>query len=199
VSHPVSGLIALLVLAAPAAWADSWAAPRIREAFSESREHFVRVLPGESLGDVYGFAGGKRGKYARAEFYRRGADRSYRLAAETELLNPVAPVEFFVADDGRLATLDNWHNLGHGKVVSIYDAAARLVRAYELHELFPAAEAGGFPRSVSSIHWRKGPAYVRADQQTLLVTVRPGADFVFTLGSGDYKYCEPAGKTFKCR
>jgi hypothetical protein len=80
---------------------------------------FRAVTPGESLGDTVGFAGAKKGKYAAAEFYRRHPDRSYRLVAEARLLNPVAPVEFFVSNDGRLATIDNWHNIGYGKVVSI--------------------------------------------------------------------------------
>jgi hypothetical protein len=44
-------------LVAPHARGDSWAAARTREVFSESREYFVRVIPGESLGDTFGFAG----------------------------------------------------------------------------------------------------------------------------------------------
>jgi hypothetical protein len=115
----------VLTLFAPLdAKADSWAAPRIRESFSESREYFVRVIPGESIGDVVGFAGSKKGKYARAEFYRRNKNRSYKLTAEIMLFNPVAPVEFFVSDGGRLVTVDNWHNVGYGNVVSIYDSKA---------------------------------------------------------------------------
>jgi hypothetical protein len=30
-------------------------------------------------------------------------------------LNPVAPVEFLVADNGHLVTIDNWHNVGYAK------------------------------------------------------------------------------------
>jgi hypothetical protein len=86
----------LLLAAAPAAQADNWPGPVTREVFSRSGEYFVRVVPGESLGDTYGFASAKKGRYARAEFYRRGADRAYRLVAEAALLNPIAPFEFFV-------------------------------------------------------------------------------------------------------
>jgi hypothetical protein len=195
----VPALFALLLAAAPAAQADSWSGPVTREVFSRSGDYFVRVVPGESLGDTYGFASAKKGRYAQAEFYRRGADRSYRLVAEAALLNPMAPYEFFVADDGRLATLDNWHNLGYGKVVSVYDARGKLVRAYELRELFPQAEIGSFPMSISSIYWRKGPAYVVPGQQTLLVTVKEGAEFVFSLESGTYKYCESLDGAYRCR
>jgi hypothetical protein len=176
----------LLMLAAPPAQADSWAGPVTKEVFSASREYFVRVVPGKSLGDTFGFAGEKKGPYARAEFYRRAPDRSYRLVAEASLLNPVAPLEFFVADNGHLLTLDNWHNVGYGKVVAIYDARGKPIRAYELRELFDAGEIKRFPHSVSSIHWRKGPAYVRQDQTTALVTVAPGADLLFSLENGAF-------------
>lgn len=188
----------LLALSLSAA-ADDWARPRVSEVFSQSREYFVRVTPGESLGDTYGFASAKRGKFAAAQFYRRAPDRSYQLVAETSLLNPVAPVEFFVADNGHLATLDNWHNLGYGKVIAIYDARGKLIRAYELGELFAAAEIERFPHSVSSIHWRKDARYIRQDQTTLLVTVTEGADFLFGLETGGFEYCEPHGRSYRCR
>jgi hypothetical protein len=127
-----------------------------------------------------------KGPYAPAEFYRRAPDRSYQLLAEASLLNPVAPVEFFVADNGHLVTLDNRHNVGYGKVVAIYDARGKPIRAYELRELFDAEEIKRFPHSVSSIHWRKGPAYIRQDQSTTLVTVAPGVDLLFSLANGAF-------------
>jgi hypothetical protein len=192
------GTIVLCLLASPAL-ADSWARPQTKEMFSANREHFVRVIPGESLGDTHGFASTKKGRYAMAQFYRRAADRSYQLVAETSLLNPVAPVEFFVADNGHLATLDNWHNVGYGKIVAIYDARGAPIRAYELAELFDASEVEGFPHSVSSIHWRKGAFYLRQDQRTLLVTVKDGADFLFGLETGRFEYCEYHDKAYRCR
>ena len=183
-----AALAALAIFHATVACADDWPGAQIREVFSANRDHFVRVIPGA-----------QKGQYAAALFYRRAADRSYQLVAETTLLNPVAPVEFFVADNGHLATLDNWHNVGHGKVVVIYDARGKPIRAYELGELFDAKERERFPRSVSSVHWRKGPSYVRPDQTTLLVTVREGADFLFGMETGGFEYCEPHGKSFRCR
>lgn len=193
-----ASLVLLMLVAAPAR-ADSWAGPLTKEIFSASREYFVRVVPGKSLGDTYGFASQEKGPYARAEFYRRAPDRSYQLVAEESLLNPVAPVEFFVADNGHLVTLDNWHNVGYGKVVAIYDARGKPIRAYELRELFDAEEIKRFPHSVSSIHWRKGPAYIRQDQATALVTVASGADFLFGIETGRFKYCEYQEKNYRCR
>ena len=179
---------ALLVLAALPLRADDWPAPRTKEVFSQSREYFVRVIPGKM-----------KGGHASAEFYRRAPDRSYRLVAEASLLNPVAPVEFLLADSGHLLSLDNWHNVGYGKVVAIYDPRGKLIRTYELRELFDAEEITRFPHSVSSIHWRKGPAYIRQDQTTALVTVASGADFLFGMESGAYKYCETRDQAYRCR
>lgn len=195
----VGVLGSFLALAASVASADSWASPRIRESFSESREHFVRTVPGESVGDTFGFAGEKKGRYATAEFYRRAKDRSYLLIADANLLNPVAPVEFLVADNGHLVTIDNWHNVGYGKVVSIYNSRGKLIRAYELRDLFQPEEIERFPHSVSSIHWRNGPVYIRPDQRTVLITVREGADFLFGMETGQFKYCEYQDKIYRCR
>lgn len=194
-----AGMVLCLALFSPAVHADDWASPRVREVFSESREYFVRVTPGESLGDTYGFSSQKKGRYAAAQFYRRAQDRSYQLVAEASLLNPVAPVEFFVADNGHLATLDNWHSLGYGKVVAIYDARGAPIRAYELSELFDAKEIERFPHSVSSIYWRKGAFYLGPDQRTLLVSVKHGAELMFGLQSGGFEYCETHEKAYRCR
>ena len=186
---PALGLVLIALVFFGDARADSWPAPRTREAFSESRQYFVRIYPGVE----------RNGRYATAEFYRREPDRSYRLVAEANLLNPVAPVEFLVADNGHLVTVDNWHNVGHGKVMVLYDATGRLIRAYELRELFSPEEIQRFPHSVSSIQWRKGPVYVRQDQKTTLVTVAGGADFLFGVESGRFKYCEYQATVYRCR
>ena len=187
------------VLAATAARAEDWPGPKVREVFSESREFFVRVIPGRSIGDSFGFRGMQRGPYASAEFYRQQPDRSYKLVAEATLKNPMAPVEVFVSNDGRLATLDNWHNVGYGDVVTLYDPGGRLVRAYELDELFTPEDLKVMPRGDASVAWREGPAYIRGDQKTLLVTAKSTGDFIFDLDSGDYKYCEYLPRTVRCR
>ena len=85
--------------------ANEWPAPTVAEVFSQSREWFVRVVPGRSLGDTVGFTGSPKGPYAKAEWYRRGDDRSYRFLHEVTLVNPVAPVKSLVTDRGYLVTL----------------------------------------------------------------------------------------------
>ena len=186
------------VLTSPAA-ADSWASPQVREVFSASRDHFVRVTPGKSLGDTVGFAGAVKGAYATAEYYRRQPDRSYKLVQTATLLNPVAPVDIFVSNDGRVVTVDNWHNRGYGKVLAVYDAQGRLVKAYELADLFSKAEIDAYPHSVSSRHWHKAPVYLNPDQRTLYMMIESGRDLVVGVETGRFAYCETRGGEYVCR
>ena len=187
-----------MIGAAPAA-ADDWPGPQVREVFSASRDHFVRVTPGKSVGDTFGFAGAAKGEYAIAEYYRRQADGSYKPVQKVTLPNPVAPVEFFVSDEGRLVTVDNWHNRGYGKVLAVYGADGRLVKAYELTDLFLKEEIDAYPHSVSSIHWHEGPVYLNKDQRTLYMMIRSGRDLVVGLETGRYAYCETREGRYLCR
>jgi hypothetical protein len=187
-----------LCVAAPSR-ADDWAGPQVREVFSASRDHFVRVIPGKSIGDTVGFAGAAKGEYASAEFYRREGDRSYRLVATARLLNPVAPVDFFVSNDGRLVTADNWHNRGYGIVLAVYDAAGKPVKAYTLADLFTRAEIDASPHSVSSIAWHSGPVYINQDQRTFYMMVASGRDLVLGLETGRFAYCERRAGKYLCR
>jgi hypothetical protein len=192
--------VAALVYAfAAPAHADSWAAPKVREEFSASRDHFVRVIPGKSIGDTIGFAGAAKGPYAAAEFYQRQPDRSYRLMATATLLNPVAAVDIFVSNDGHLVTVDNWHNRGYGKVLALYDAQGKPVKAYALTDLFAKDEIDSYPQSVSSISWHNGPVYINQDQRTLYLMVASGRDLVLGLQTGRFAYCETRGGKYLCR
>ena len=195
-------VLLLFVLAVPLS-ADQWPAARVTEVFSESREWFVRVTPGKSLGDTVGFAGSPKGPYATAEFYRRGADRGYRVVAERTLVNPIAPAVFFVTDRGYLVTLDNWHNRGYGKVVASYGPDGRPVAAYELRELFSAEEIAAFSHSASSIAWRTDTTYIRSGQRTIYASIDgKGTDFIVDAETGKWQLCawqDKAGKDYRCR
>jgi hypothetical protein len=192
-------LVVLVCEFATPAKADSWAVPRVTEVFSTSRDHFVRVTPGNSFGDTVGFGGEPKGAYATAEFYQRQGDRSYRLMGTATLLNPVAPVEFFVSDDGVLATIDNWHNRGYGRIVAIYDAQGKLVKSYALDDLFSPTEINGIVHSVSSRHWHAGPVYINRDQRTLYMMISSGRDLVVGLQTGRYAFCETREGKYICR
>jgi hypothetical protein len=44
--------------------ADDWPGPRVATVFSEDGHRFVRVTPGNRLGDTHGFAGAAKGAAA---------------------------------------------------------------------------------------------------------------------------------------
>lgn len=198
----LAGMLVVVALVCGArARADSWAAPQIKEVFSASREWFVRVVPGKSVGETVGFAGAPKGKHATAEFYRRAPDRSYRLAAEIALQNPVAPVLFLVTDRGYLLTLDNWHNMGFGKAIASYSPDGRVVFSSELKDVFSEKEVEGFRRSVSSIWWRTETVYVREGQQTIYIAMDDkGRELIVEPETGRWQQCEWRSKEMhQCR
>lgn len=196
----VYALAVCAVIAGDPAHADDWPAATIEEVFSQSREWFVRVVPGTSLGETVGFAGSPTGKHARAEFYRRAPDRSYRLTREITLRNPVAPVLFLVTDRGYLVTFDNWHNMGFGKVVASYAPDGRTVIASELKDIFSPREIEGFRHTVSSIWWRTETAYVRDGQQSIYVALDDkGSALILEAETGRWHHCEWRGEKHECR
>jgi len=137
-------LLALLVGSGrDVCWGDQWPAAQVREVWSPSRDHFVRVTPGTGVGETVGFSGAPTGPAATAEFYRRASDRSYRPVWMVSLVNPVAPSDAFLTDRGYLATLDDWHNMGYGKVVAFYAPTGARVRTYALADLPHEARARG--------------------------------------------------------
>lgn len=191
VRHPrVALLVALALLTATPAVADDWPGPRTVSVFSEDGRHFVRLVPGTSVGDSVGFAGAPKGTPARGEFYVRQADRAYRLAADVALANPVAPVDALVSNTGHLITFDNWHNAGYGAVVAIYDPSGRLVKSWRLEDLYDAKRLAAIPASVSSRWWRCAPTgFVDpSTQQQVYAFERLGGTFVFTLAGGGVAY-----------
>ena len=186
----------ICLLSSSRAWGDSWAGPQPFQVFSESAKYFVRVIPGESIGDTVGFGGARKGKFATALYYVLQADRSYKLLHEIRLQNPVAPVDLLVSDGGHFIAFDNWHNLGFGSVVTIYAATGKLVRSYELDQLYSAALLQRIPRSVSSRHWRCHPIHFiePKEQKSVYVPEVLGGYFVFTLATGETAYATGARK-----
>jgi hypothetical protein len=170
------------------AMADQWIGPTTSEVFSESREYFVRVIPGKSIGDTFGFAGAKKGVFAKAELYQRGKEKSYKLKSQWDLVNPIAPVNFFVNDSGMLITFDNWHNMGYGKIVAIYNSRGQLIKSLTLEEIYPKPLIGKIKRSVSSRWWRGKANYFINKQMEFYVSDTIGGSFIFNMGSGAFNY-----------
>ena len=181
--------IALLISSASPP-ADDWPAARIATVFSEDGSRFVRIVPGESIGDLTGFQGAKRGAYARALHYEIQPDRSYRLSAESSLLNPVAPVDVLLSNSGYLIAFDNWHNVGYGKVVAIYDPKGKAVASLELDRLYDKSRIKSITVSVSSRWWRCAPFHFVDLKEQTKVYVREslGGYFVFELPTGKFEY-----------
>lgn len=113
-AHRIALVVLVMFLAAvETAIADDWPGPTVKAVVSGSGETVVRMIPGASVGDTYGFAGAAKGKFASAQWFRFRENR-YELYQTIQLVNPVAPIHVAVANDGTLITLDNWHNDGFG-------------------------------------------------------------------------------------
>jgi len=195
VTHvPKAMIAALLILAAAIqpsnSTADDWPGPVTLTRFSDDSRFFVRIIPGQSIGDTVGFAGLSKGGYAHALFYARQPDASYRLVRDAALLNPVGPVDAVVNKSGHLITLDNWHNLGYGKVLAVYDAAGRPVRSYDLEQLYAGERIKKLRESESSRYWRCAPVHFvdPAEQSQLYIREALGGYFVLTIASGAVAY-----------
>ncbi len=183
--------VGLLGLASVAT-ADSWSEPTVQGRASRNGDYVVRIVPGKSVGDVLGFAGAAKGAYAQAEWYRHTGG-TYQKTGVVTLLNPVAPTQFHVSDNGTLVTLDEWHNIGTGNVVVIYAPSGVLLKRYRLSDLYPADTIKKFPTTVSSIHWRcQGSDYV-SGATVFGVSDTRGGFLSFDLGSGEAHYRPDAG------
>ena len=126
-------------------------------AVSKNTDWIVRVTPGNSIGDVYGFSGSPKGPYAEASLLHFDSSKgSYTLQTKYRTENAVSPVDVLVTNEGWLIALDNWHNYGIGAVLATYDANGKLIQSLTLSDIFDADQAKELDHSVSSIWWRCG-------------------------------------------
>lgn len=94
-------VVTVSILLMSAAVADSWPSARAIAAVSENAIWLVRVDPGESMGDVYGFAGTTKGEYAEATLFRCDNDLdSYVGLKKYRTRNPIAPVDVLLSNSG---------------------------------------------------------------------------------------------------
>lgn len=188
----MSLFIVVLTLQAFNGLADEWPAPTSQHAVSRNGKYLARIVPGESWGDTVGFAGSKKGSYARGEFHEKQADRSFKLIADVPLQNPIAPVHILLSDQGYLVTFDNWHNAGYGKIVAIYKSSGTLLQSYELETLYSEKRVGEIPQTVSSRHWlsENYGFFSEADESKVYAYDFRGGLFLFDLLSGTSEYLE---------
>ena len=78
-------VIAFLVAGVTPAHADSWPGPVEAGVASPDGRIVVRIIPGESLGEVYGFSSAKKGAHARAKYYRLSDADEYLKYQNVEL------------------------------------------------------------------------------------------------------------------
>ena len=82
----------------------------------------------------------------------------FMILSEVAIPNvPIAPVDFYVTDQGYLVTVDNWHNMGCGKALALYGPSGTPVKSYDLNDLFLDDEVIHFENSSSSILWHRVP------------------------------------------
>ena len=159
---------ALFLLSMSNANADSWASAQPIAAVSDDTNWLVRVVPGESIGDVYGFAGEPTGPYAEATLFQYDeVMKDYSEIRKFRTQNPVSPVEIFVTNEGWLITLDNWHNFGIGNVLTVSNSNGKVVRTFTLADIFSAEDLEKLEMSMSSIWWRCGPAILGTPEKTV--------------------------------
>jgi hypothetical protein len=178
-------LLVATTMAASNVHADDWPSVQTVAITSPNGEIVVRIVPGTDMSAVVGFAGAAKGEPARALFYRLKGDDKFVLYQQVKLLNPVAPVLSLVANSGELVTLDNWHNLGYGKILAHYGADGKVRRSYKLAQIYPAADIRKLSLSVSSIYWRC-PSAPMLDRGATLLTLNDklGKVIEFELATG---------------
>ncbi len=171
-----------------AVYADSWPAAKFQARASSNGEFVVRVTPGGSMGDVYGYGGMPKGAFAKAEWYRFNG-KSYEKVREANLLNPIAPVDIEVTNAGILVAIDNWHNLGIGSVLVFYSPTGEIIKQYTLLDLYSNTDLEKIDHTTSSIHWRcSGLSTFLASDKELGIADSLGGSFVFNPSTGSYDY-----------
>ena len=179
------GVLSLLLFAT-LLLGDSWMLPRLVTVWSPSSNYVAQVTTGSGgyFGD-YERAITNRERNASAIVSRCPAPSITNVVWSGKLINPVAPVEVYVSDGGYLVTMDNWHEVGYGAVVAIYNPTGRLLRHWSLQELFKPEELLRLTHSVSSIWWHSAKAYfVGGTETNALVVPAVGKEFVFGLTDG---------------
>ncbi len=168
--------------------ADTWLNPKLLSTISDNGKYVVRVSPSTEEKDV-ALSDSNDGN-AEAKWFRFDGDK-YRFLNSTELSNPVNPVYVLVSDRGYLVTLDNWHSLGFGNVVSIYTQSGFLIADYKLTDIYDLETVSKFNKSASSIRWRcelASSEFIENHSNILKIFDSLGGLLSFDLFSGDFEY-----------
>jgi tetratricopeptide (TPR) repeat protein len=134
-------VLAVIIGLAPAARADQWVTPTQRRLESPDHRLAAVITPAPIPKAAPTATVGPKG----------GAGTTF------DLITPWMPVETVLFDDGSLLALDNWHQLGHGQVATVYERDGKVRWTKTLVELVGQPLVDQAQHSVSSIWWRKTP------------------------------------------
>lgn len=127
-----------LLLTASIAFADEWVSPTPRTLTSPDGKRTVVITPAaRRAGATVEIRAGKT------------KQRAFDLSS--------VPVDAVLFDDGSLLALDHWHQLGFGKVATLYGPDSKVRWAKTLEQLIGKTLVERAQHSVSSIWWRKVP------------------------------------------
>lgn len=130
-----------ITLLASSARADQWVTPTARTLMSPNQKLKAVITPA---------ADGRSG--ATATIGEQGQPgKTFTLSTRW------MPVDVVLFDDGSLLALDHWHQLGYGKVATLYERNGTIRWSKTLVELVGQAVVDNAQHSVSSIWWRKMP------------------------------------------
>ena len=176
----------IMVCFSASAYADSWLPAQPRTYTAPNGALRLTVTPREISNQLRYFADASRNKtkpgqkagapeQATFRLERRDSAQNWQLVSSGPLVNDVAPVHAIVANDGSyFVTLDNWHSMGFGdNAVAIYRSDGALVRKLALVDFMPESYVKALPRSVSSLHWRKGERIDETAQTVVIDVVIP--------------------------
>jgi tetratricopeptide (TPR) repeat protein len=145
-------IVVLLVTLVSPALADQWISPTEKTVVSPNKKLQAKVTPADD---------GKSGATVTI------GKQTFTLAS------PWMPVDVVLFDDGTLLTLDQWHQLGHGDVATLYSRDGKIRWNKTLVQLIGQKGVDGAQASVSSIWWRHMPIeYVVAkDGKSIAITM----------------------------
>ena len=186
--------IAFLISLSLYTYADSWAPAEPLGSISPDGDIIVRITPGDSLGDTWGFAGAKTGEYATATYYKFRKNGGYSKFQEIKLRNPIAPLFAAVSNDGTLVTLDNWHNMGIGNALTLYKPDGSHQQSFPLEHFYSKEQISKFDSSVSSLWWRCGIPQLHPRTSELHIDDQLGGTLAVNIHDGSYRYESDAGR-----
>ena len=180
--------VAVVLMVATPAFADSWMPPGEQTYHSQSQEFRFTVLPRVLSSTSAFWRDGKEDPRQRGQapgqrdtcigqLERRTEDGSYVPVWRKELVNAVAPVSALLTRDGRyVVTFDNWHMMGYGdSTVVLYGAQGEKLASFGLSDFLTQEQMAKLYRSVSSIRWG-GKHHFDESEKSLVLEIVKGSE-----------------------